>query len=279
MQPVLSHIQAKPLLAARERGETAVSTSLDLGIKTAVLSLTPTHLRLPDGQQLAWVQVEEIAASENSCYLVEDDDIHKIQFFSEAFNRAYSLYPTHSAPTMLVAGFPMHRIKDTDPWRDTQAKIQAVQPMGNVLDCNMGLGYTAIQAAERADHVTTIELDPTVVEVCGCNPWSQPLFDNPKITRLLGDSFDVVETMADGRFSCIIHDPPTFSLAGHLYSADFYRELWRLLKPKGRVFHYIGDPDSRSGRTVTRGVVRRLQEVGFRQVKPAPRAFGVVAYK
>jgi len=63
------------------------------------------------------------------------------------------------------------------------------------------------------------------------------------------------------------------------YSADFYHELHRVLKAKGRVFHYIGDPKSKSGGTVTRGVVRRLQEVGFRRVKPWPRAFGVVAYK
>lgn len=279
MQPTLSHFQAKGILAAKEAVETAVSTSLDLGRTTAVLPLTSTHVILPDGQQLDWAQLEEIVANLNNCFTVADNDIEKIQFFSEALQRAYSLYPTQSAPTMLVAGFPMHRIKNTNPWRDTQSKIKAAVPQGEVLDTTMGLGYTAILAAETAVRVTTIELDPTVEQICRRNPWSQSLFANPKIKRLIGDAFDVVETLPDESYARVVHDPPTFSLAGHLYSADFYRELWRVLKPKGRVFHYIGDPKSRSGGSVTRGVVQRLQATGFRRVKPAPQAYGVVAYK
>jgi predicted methyltransferase len=105
------------------------------------------------------------------------------------------------------------------------------------------------------------------------------LFDNPKITRRIGDAYDEVETFAEERFSRIIHDPPMFSLAGHLYATEFYRELYRILTPKGRLFHYIGNPASKSGGNVTRGVVRRLQEAGFRRIKPRPQAFGVVAYK
>jgi hypothetical protein len=70
-----------------------------------------------------------------------------------------------------------------------------------------------------------------------------------------------------------------FSLAGELYSGEFYRHLYRVLARKGRLFHYVGDPDSRSGRNVTRGVVRRLQEAGFGRVVRKPRAFGLVAYK
>ncbi|MEJ2749470.1 MAG: hypothetical protein P8183_16435 [Anaerolineae bacterium] len=115
--------------------------------------------------------------------------------------------------------------------------------------------------------------------MCRNNPWSQALFDNPQISRRIGDAYDEVQELADERFSRIIHDPPMFSLAGHLYSTDFYRELYRILTPKGRLFHYIGNPDSKSGGNVTRGVVRRLQEAGFRRVKPRPQAFGVVAYK
>jgi predicted methyltransferase len=64
-----------------------------------------------------------------------------------------------------------------------------------------------------------------------------------------------------------------------LYSAEFYRQLGRILKAKGKLFHYIGDPNSKSGRSVARGVIRRLQDAGFRYIKPRPQAFGVVAYK
>jgi predicted methyltransferase len=70
-----------------------------------------------------------------------------------------------------------------------------------------------------------------------------------------------------------------FNLAGELYSASFYRQLLRILRPSGRLYHYIGNPSSKSGRGVTRGVIRRLYEAGFRRIKPYPRAFGVVAYK
>jgi predicted methyltransferase len=127
--------------------------------------------------------------------------------------------------------------------------------------------------------VVTIELDPTMLEVARLNPWSHSLFESPKIEQVVCDAFDQVQDFEDGAFSAIIHDPPMFSLAGELYSAECYRHLFRVLKRRGRMFHYVGDPDSRSGRNVMRGVVRRLQEVGFSRVVRKPGAFGLVAYK
>ena len=67
------------------------------------------------------------------------------------------------------------------------------------------------------------------------------------------------------------------SLAGHLYGAAFYRKLRRVLAPKGRLFHYVGNPESRSLANVTRGVIDRLRMSGFSRVGPCPEAFGVVA--
>ena len=95
----------------------------------------------------------------------------------------------------------------------------------------------------------------------------------------MGDAFEVVPTFEESYFSRIIHDPPAFSLAGDLYSGEFYRQLYRILKPGGRLFHYIGDLNSKSGSTVTKGVLRRLQEAGFTRVVRRPEAFGVVGYK
>jgi predicted methyltransferase len=188
--------------------------------------------------------------------------------------------PTWRAPTMLISGLPMHRIKDTDPHADTLEKIKTVAPVsGHVLDTATGLGYTAIQAARTARHVTTIELDATALEVARLNPWSQSLFENPKITQVIGDSFEEAVKFEAQTFTRIIHDPPMFSRAGDLYSGEFYRQLYRVLQPGGRLFHYIGDLDSRSGRVVAKGAVRRLQEAGFRRVVPQPTAFGLVAYK
>ena len=35
-------------------------------------------------------------------------------------------------------------------------------------------------------------------------------------------------------------------LTGELFSGEFYGHLKRLLAPKGRLYHYIGDPASKS---------------------------------
>ena len=148
-----------------------------------------------------------------------------------------------------------------------------------VVATSTGLGYTAIAAAKTAEQVITVELDTAAQAICRLNPWSQGLFDNPTIEQCIGDSFDAIETIEDKSLNCIIHDPPTFSLAGHLYSRDFYAEMYRVLKAGGRAFHYIGDPKSKSGSRVTAGAIQRLEQVGFSEVRRAPRAFGIVAYK
>jgi predicted methyltransferase len=70
-----------------------------------------------------------------------------------------------------------------------------------------------------------------------------------------------------------------FNLAGHLYSAEYYRELHRVLKRGGRLFHYIGDLRSKSGRNVAKSAARRLQEAGFKAVKRRPEAFGLLAFR
>lgn len=280
LPPVLSHYQARPLLQARKLEQKEAMTSVTLGLTQVKGRLSEKGVQVAHGEMIPWATLEEIAASDSACFVVEGGQARKIQFYSEMLNRAYTLYPTSSAPTMLISGLPMHRIKGTDPRRDTLAKIKTIAPVaGNVLDTAMGLGYTAIEAAQTADAVTTIELDPTVVEVCHLNPWSQQLFHHPKISRQLGDAFDVVETLPDATYHRVIHDPPTFSLAGHLYGEEFYRELSRVLTPRGRLFHYIGDLKSRSGAGVARGVRRRLTDAGFKRIVDRPRAFGLVAFK
>ncbi len=277
---ILSHFQAQILLDAKHKGLERVQISLDLGISTVIVQLATNGVQLIPGQLFSWEGVKSIADSASSCFVIKNGVAQSIQFYSEDTQRLYSLYPTSGAPSMLVSGIPMHRIKDTDPQQDTLEKIRSIKPVvGQVLDTATGLGYTAIQAARLAEHVTTIELDPAVLQVCRLNPWSQELFDNPKITQLIGDSFDVVAGMDSGSFTRVIHDPPVISLAGDLYSMDFYRELWRVMRNQARLFHYIGDPESKSGRIITSGVMRRLEQAGFRQLSRAPKAFGVVAIK
>ena len=277
---VLSYVQVEPLFEAKQKGLDAVEISPDLGLTRVMVAITPEGVVFPGGERVSWQSLERIRASEVNCFLVENDTVRSIQVFSEYTNRVCSLMPTRGAPSMLIAGFVMHRIKDVDPMQDTLRKIATITPVvGRVLDTATGLGYTAIQAARTAEQVVTIELDPGVQEIARLNPWSQPLFDDPKIEQIMGDADDVVQTFGDESFARIIHDPPTFSLAGDLYSGAFYRQLFRILKRGGRLFHYIGDPNSKASGGVTKGALRRLQEAGFARVVRRPEAFGVVAYK
>jgi predicted methyltransferase len=277
---VVSHFQARVLLKHRGSAGSTVAVTPDLGLTMITVGVEAAGVLFPAAGRLSWEAIEEIAGAENNCFVVEGGGARKIIFFSELTSRSYSLMPTAGAPTMLMSGVPMHRIKGTTPDQDTAAKIRTLTPIaGRVLDTATGLGYTAIAAARHADAVTTIELDPTALEVARLNPWSQALFTDPKIEQLIGDSSEVIATFGDEMFTAIIHDPPRFGLQGDLYSATFYRDAHRVLQPGGRLFHYIGDPESRSGASVTRGVVERLKAAGFRRVERRPEAFGVLARK
>src|SRR3972149_615055 len=277
---VLSYLQVRQIIEARESGRSVVMVSIDLNLTESQIRLQPEYVLFPTGESLDWKSIEEISGNETACYYVEDNAPKAIKGFSEFSGRVYGLMPTASAPTMLISGIPMHRIKGTNPHQDTINKIKAIAPVkGDVLDTTTGLGYTAIEASKTARHVVTIEIDPMAQEIARLNPWSQALFKNPKITQMIGDAFDEIMGFNAESFSAIIHDPPMFSLAGDLYSLAFYQQAFRVLKHNGRIFHYIGDPESKTGARVTKGVMRRLQDAGFTRVIRAPRAFGVVAYK
>lgn len=272
---ILSHYQTRPL--ADNNAPSTMPLSTDLGISTIQVERSPDGWRLPSGEVLTHDQIVTINEDENSCYRLIDGSLLKVEAFSEYTYRYYSLYPTSKAPSMLISGIPMHRVKETTPVEDTDRKIKAVgKPYGLVLDTATGLGYTAMQAAKTANRVITIEFDPVVLSLCRLNPWSQGLFANPKINTIIGNTADLVACFQDQVFNTIIHDPPTFNMAGHLYSGEIYQSFFRILKSNGRMYHYIGDPHSHSGAGIGRGVVERLRQAGF-TVTPKGRAFGVLA--
>ena len=277
---VLSYIQSEMLLSAKQQRNVSLEVSPDLGITTVTVKLLDEDIEFPDGERVNRSDIKRIKKATTGCFIVKEDGIQAIQTFSEYTNRMCSLLPTKHIPSMLIAGFTMHRIVDIDPMQDTLKKIATIAPVvGRVLDTATGLGYTAIEAAKTAAQVITIELDPGAQEIARLNPWSRNLFNNPKIRQMMGDAFDVVQTFEDNSFERIIHDPPVFSLAGELYSGAFYQQLYRILKHGGRLFHYIGNLESKSSGTVTKGALKRLQEAGFTRVVRKPEAFGVVAYK
>lgn len=286
---IVSHLQVAPLLEeftgsqARDASDGApleATTSADLGLSTISVALNDDGIRYPSGELLTWDDARRINATPNQCFTVAGGAVEPIALFSPTSNTLRSLMPTSGAPTTLVSGFSMHRIKGTEPWADTVAKAQAAAPLtGRVLDTTTGLGYTAILAARTASEVITVELDPTGLEIARRNPWSHELFDRPNVQRIIGDAFEVVAEQRAESFDRIIHDPPYLTLAGDLYSEEMYRRLFRALRAGGRLFHYIGDPQSASGARTTAGVIRRLEAAGFHRVTRRPEAFGVTAVK
>ncbi len=274
---IFSHFQVKSLM--NKNAPPVMPLSTDLGLSIISVKKEESGWRLPNGEILTFAQIQMIVEDQNSCFVFSDGRICKVEAFSETTYRYYSLMPTPTAPTMLISGIPMHRIKNTTPVEDTNQKIKALgKPFGRILDTSTGLGYTAIYAARTAENVITVEFDPLVLDICRINPWSRALFSNPKIHKIIGDSASIAEIFKDGTFNAIIHDPPTFHIAGDLYAQSLYKTFYRILKDRGRLFHYIGNPNSRSGAAVGRGVIERLEAVGF-TVKPKGSAFGVLAKK
>jgi predicted methyltransferase len=276
----LSHFEIAPLLAARRSGATAATSSADLGRTRSDVALAADGATFANGAALSWSLAERIAGDPNKCFVVQGGEARELRVFSATTGWVRSLLPTGTAPTTLVGGFTMHRIVGIDPREDTVRKAGGNGPFaGPVLDTATGLGYTAIHAASRAPSVVTVELDPAALELARDNPWSAELFTAANLEQRVGDVAELVHEFADGQFAHVIHDPPSFQLAGHLYSGAFYEQLARITRKGGRVVHYIGDPESPNGARTTRGVVERLRSAGFARVQPNPRAFGVVAVR
>lgn len=206
----------------------------------------------------------------------------KIAGISPTTARTASLLPylEGAPPTVVLGGFGMHRIKTTDAAKDTRSKVRALGDSaigGEAIDICTGLGYTAIALAEfnSVSRVTTIELDPIMVEMQERNPWSESLFTNEKIERIVGDALQVLPNMPSDVYDVAIHDPPAQAMSGDLYSEKFYLEIARVLRSGGALFHYIGDPESEESGRLYRGVFHRLSNAGFRNLRIVPSAFGV----
>lgn len=275
--PLLTHAEADTLLAAIRAGRPEAVVSLDLGRSETAVCIEQGAARI-GAAALAPAALAKIAAEPNKCFRIVDGKPQAAALFSATTGWARSLLPTDEAPTTLAAGFTMHRIRGITPLADTRAKVRALGGgRGRVLDTATGLGYTAIALARTGRKVLTVELDPTAIELARMNPWSRELFTSSNIEIVIGDVAELAAGWDTGAFSAILHDPPTVQLGGALYSGAFYRQLRRLLKPGGRLFHYVGDPQSGYGAKTTAGVLRRLQEAGFENVRRHPPAFGVTA--
>jgi uncharacterized protein len=84
------------------------------------------------------------------------------------------------------------------------------------------------------------------------------------LTLTQGDIGEQIATLPSRSIDAILHDPPRFGIAGELYSRVFYEQLARVLKRKGKLFHYTGTPNKlTSQRDVPNEVANRLRHAGF----------------
>jgi predicted methyltransferase len=146
------------------------------------------------------------------------------------------------------------------------------------------------------------------------NPWSSELFNGLKMSKIRlmqGDICEVIKTFPEGWFSvrpsvprrhvtlkgrrggadvtvvllwqAVIHDPPSPSVCKSnrsLFASSFYSELYRVLRWRGRLFHFVGgNPRSKEFGPVYRAVMQKLEAVGFKSLVIQAAAQGIVCEK
>ena len=175
------------------------------------------------------------------------------------------LVPTQwGPPTFEIDGIKMLPTEHVSPYADAERKVNLIQPRGKrILDTCGGLGYIAAWCLEgRAQQVLSYEKSADVIWLRGLNPWSPE--SGGALTLAHADIVEQIVTLPDASVDAILHDPPRFGIAGELYSQAFYDQLARVLKRRGRLFHYTGTPNRlTSGRDVPSEVAKRLRRAGF----------------
>ena len=285
MQPLITLKEAEKILRAKE-GE--VKVSLDLGKSLTTVTKTVTHLRIPlgpvegkPGEGQAEVLLSALKkVKEKTCYLIEDGALKPVAFFSDESQFYYKLVPTKDWPTITFSSTPMHTLES--PKKRTEGFMRevstALAAQGRALDTCFGLGYTAIALSRKAV-VDVFEKDPYPLHIAGINPWSVEAFQNERIKIHETDITDGIKQFKSGTFECIIHDPPTPAYARDLYEAPFHRELYRVLKKGGVLFHYVANPKKTKGDLFYPKIVKSLEKAGFVKVEYHVETSGIRAVK
>ena len=265
---LIDSFEAERILIAYEQQKGSVKVYLDLGFADEEVKIRKDKVII---RNLEYdIEVIEKLAKKPAAFLLEETP-RIIAFYDQ---RYYKLEPIeNTAPTLEIDGIRMHRTKHMTPIEDARRKVKTVGVSSDddVLDICTGLGYTAIASYRENARVTTIEKDPNVIEIARYNPYSRDLFHGIKqeeIKLIMEDASIAVKSLEENSFDIILHDPPRFSHAGELYSEEFYRDLFRILRKYGHLLHYVVKPGSKyRGKDFVKGVQNRLMDVGFKTEK------------
>lgn len=257
MGPLLALKEHDIMRIALQAGVRNVECSLDLRRSTQMVEVR-TDGWVWQGRLFPYPEV----CNDRTIYYWEDGAFQPVSRYTTSLIK---LVPTEwGPPTFEIDGIKMLPTAQTSPYADAERKVALIQPRGKViLDTCGGLGYFAAWCVQgMARQVISYEKNPDVVWLRSLNPWSPGTDDVLSLT--LGDVSEQIASLPGGSVDAILHDPPRFGIAGELYSQRFYDQLARVLKRKGRLFHYTGTPNKlTSGRDVPNEVARRLRRAGF----------------
>ena len=245
------------LLAAVGSGVTTVTRSLDLGRSQSVVETGAEHW---SWQGRAYPYLE--TCKDRTIYYWTSDAFEAVARFGQSLIK---LVPTEwGAPTFEIDGIKMLPTAQVSPYADAERKVGLIEPRDKtILDTCGGLGYFAAWClAGKAILVQSYEKNPDVIWLRSLNPWSPQT--GAGLTLSNSDIAIEIAQLPDASFDAVLHDPPRFGIAGELYSQVFYDHLARVIKRKGRLFHYTGTPNKlTSGRDVPAEVSKRLERAGF----------------
>ncbi len=257
--PLLTQPVHDTLLTARRTGATAVECSLDLERTQTTVTVGAAGWVWQD-REYPFLET----CRDRTIYYWTDDGFEPVSRFTTALIK---LVPTEwGPPTFEIDGIKMLPTAQVSPWADAERKVGLIQPRGKViLDTCGGLGYFAAWCLQgQAKQVQSYEKNPDVLWLRSLNPWSPQIGPGLTLTLTQGDITQEIALLPAASVDAILHDPPRFGIAGELYSQVFYDQLARVIKRRGKLFHYTGSPNKlTSGRDVPDEVAKRLQRAGF----------------
>ena len=257
MGPLLTLNTHEQLRAAASAGAGTLECSLDLGRSTTLLAIGTDRWSW-QSRQFPYLK----ACKDRTVYYWTGAAFEPAARYSTALIK---LVPTEwGPPTFEIDGIKMLPTARVSPFADAERKVGLIEPRGKViLDTCGGLGYFAAWCLRgQAARILSYEKHPDVLWLRSLNPWSPEV--GGALTLTQGDIAGQIVTMPRDSVDAVLHDPPRISIAGELYSQDFYDQMARVLKHRGKLFHYTGTPNKISrGRELSNEVSIRLRRAGF----------------
>ena len=261
MGPLVTLKVHEALRSAVDGGAPTVVCSLDLDRSTTTVEVGPSGWAW-QGQPFPWLET----CRDRTIYYWTGEAFRPVGRFTTSLIK---LVPTEwGPPTFEIDGIKMLPTAKVSPFADAERKVGLIQPRGKViLDTCGGLGYFAAWCLKgQATQVLSWEKDPDVLWLRSLNPWSPQSGHEAgdRLTLTQGNIAEEISQLPDASVDAILHDPPRFGIAGELYSQVFYAQLARVLRRKGKLFHYTGTLNKlTTGRDVPNEVVKRLRHAGF----------------